>query len=61
MSNITAINMEQIDLAARQERALFIASLAGKFSGKLDKALGNIFVSELRTSRAKTLARLQAA
>ena len=61
MSNYVAINMDKIELAARQERAAFIAELAQGVSSKLDSLLGKVFVSELRTSRAKTLARLQAA
>lgn len=61
MSNYEAINMEKIDLAARRERAAYIAELAQGVSSKLDSLLGKVFVSELRTSRAKTLARLQAA
>ncbi len=61
MSNYEAINMEKIDLAARRERAAYIAELAQAVSSKLDSLLGKVFVSELRTSRAKTLARLQSA
>jgi|GEM_PF-2513990 len=61
MSNYEAINMEKFDLAARRERAAFIAELAQGVSRKLDSLLGKVFVSELRTSRAKTLARLKAA
>jgi len=51
------INMDKIDLAARQERARFIAELVGRMSQKLS----NIFVSELRLVRDKALARLQSA
>jgi hypothetical protein len=53
MSNYEAINMESIDLAARQERAAYIAELA--------KVLRDSFVSIVRNSSVKTLARLQAA
>jgi len=61
MANYEAINMEKIDLAARRERAAFIAELAQHVSRKLNSLFGKVFVSELRTSRAETLARLQAA
>ena len=50
------LNLEQIELKARQERAEFIASMAKTAFRKLN----NLFVSELRSTRSKTLARLQA-
>lgn len=61
MSNYEAIHMEKIDLAARRARAAFIAELAQGVSRKLDSLLGKVFVSKLRATRAKTLARLKAA
>ena len=57
MNTIDTINMEKVELMARKERAEFIASIA-KVGSNL---LGKVFVSELRSSRANTLARLQAA
>lgn len=57
MMNTNTLTMEQVERIARQERAEFIASLAKAVSAKL----GKVFVSELRSSRENTLARLQAA
>ena len=57
MMNTKTLTMEQVERIARQERAEFIASLAKAVSAKL----GKVFVSELRSSRENTLARLQAA
>ena len=57
MNTINTWNMEKVELKARQERAEFIAALAKYAVDRLSK----VFVSELRSTRAKVLARLQAA
>jgi len=57
MNTINTWNMEAVELKARQERAEFIAALAKYAVDRLSK----VFVSELRSTRAKVLARLQAA
>lgn len=57
MNTIETLNMEKVELMARKERAEFIAALAKSAS----KMFSNVFVSELRSSRTNTLARLQAA
>lgn len=57
MNTINTLNMDKVELMARKERAEFIAAVAKYASDRLSK----VFVSELRSTRANTLARLQAA